>query len=172
MASKIYYKIIFLIITTFITLSFSQKLFYKFGLIDKPNSRSSHYKPIALGGGIVLIPLIVIFSTLLDYYWDDYVLICLIILFLISVFDDIKNVSAKNRLLCHFLATSVFCYYSIVPLISKIFGNSEFIFFLSIFFIILSVSWFINAFNFMDGINGITSIQVIFICCSVLIFFF
>ena len=35
-------------------------------------------------------------------------------------------------------------------------------------FLIFGIVWFINAFNFMDGINGITSVQVISICLSLL----
>ena len=33
---------------------------------------------------------------------------------------------------------------------------------------IISVTWFINAFNFMDGINGITSVETISICAALL----
>ena len=38
------------------------------------------------------------------------------------------------------------------------------------FFLILTLTGFINAFNFMDGIDGITSVQVIFLTCSLLFF--
>ena len=37
-------------------------------------------------------------------------------------------------------------------------------------FLILFITWFINAFNFMDGIDGITAIQVIFLTSSLLAF--
>ena len=38
------------------------------------------------------------------------------------------------------------------------------------FVLILTLTGFINAFNFMDGIDGITSVQVIFLTCSLLFF--
>ena len=46
--------------------------------------------------------------------------------------------------------------------------NKNILFIFSVF-LTFGIVWFINAFNFMDGINGITSVQVISICLSLLV---
>ena len=50
-------------------------------------------------------------------------------------------------------------------------GLYQNIIFFSSVILIFGLVWFINAFNFMDGINGITSIQVMSICLSLIAFF-
>ena len=101
-------KVSFIFMTSVIMLFLAEKFSYRFGFADKPNSRSNHNKPIALGAGIVIIPLIVISAIINNYIWDKTILISLLILFLISVLDDIKNIRPLPRLFFHFLAIYTF----------------------------------------------------------------
>ena len=166
--NKVFYKVSFVLITSVITLFFAKKIFYNIGFVDKPNYRSNHKKPVSLGGGIIVIPLIVFTSVIYNYNWDKNVLITLTILFLISLFDDIKNIKPLPRLLCHFSSIALFIVFYITPQINDLIKQNIFIFYISTIFMIISVTWFINAFNFMDGINGITSVETISICAALL----
>lgn len=167
--SKIFYIVALVLFTSVITLFFAEKIFYRFDFVDKPNNRSNHDKPVALGGGIVVIPLIILASTIYDYNWNAYVLISLAILFSISLIDDIKNIKPLPRLLFHFFSNTIFVYLFITPQLGLIIKQNIFIYYACMISMIVFITWFINAFNFMDGINGITAVEVISICISLII---
>ncbi|MAJ24604.1 MAG: hypothetical protein CMP36_03745, partial [Rickettsiales bacterium] len=167
--NKFFYKASFVLITSVIALFLAKKIFYNMGFVDKPNYRSNHKKPVSLGGGIIVIPLIIFTSEIYNYNWDKNVLITLTILFLISLFDDIKNIKPLPRLLCHFSSIALFIVFYITPQINDLIKQNIFIFYISTVFMIISVTWFINAFNFMDGINGITAVETISICAALLL---
>ena len=144
-------------------------IFFNIGFVDKPNARSNHKKPIPLGGGISVIFTIVIFSYFMLPQWSMINTIIVILLFSISILDDVLNINILGRLcvhlICAFLYVSIylksyFLEYLDVSIIE-----------LKIFFFpfgILFVAWFINAFNFMDGIDGITSVYSISILISLI----
>ena len=46
--------------------------------------------------------------------------------------------------------------------------NEEYLIVLIYMLSIVGISWFINAFNFMDGIDGITSVKVIYLTASLI----
>ena len=77
---------IFIFITA-ISLVVAKKIFFRWKFVDKPNFRSNHKKPVALGGGIIIIPLIIIFSFLNNYIWNLNILISILILFFISILN-------------------------------------------------------------------------------------
>ena len=157
-----------MIIITTISLAIAKKIFFKWQFVDKPNYRSNHKKPIALGGGIIVIPLIIYFSFSNNYFWNLNVLLSILILFIVSIWDDIKNIKPLPRLFFHFLATAIYVFFYLHHQIEKsLLFNKNILIFLSIL-LTFGITWFINAFNFMDGVNGITSIQVISICLSLL----
>ncbi len=161
-------KVFSFVIITALSLVIAKKIFYRWEFVDKPNFRSNHKKPVALGGGIIIIPLIIIFSFLNNYIWNLNVLISILMLFFISMWDDFKNIKPLPRLFFHFLAVTIHIIFYLYPQIEDDFINNKNILFIFSVFLIFGVIWFINAFNFMDGINGITSVQVISICLSLL----
>ena len=153
---------------TAISLVIAKKIFFRWKFVDKPNFRSNHKKPVALGGGIIIIPIIIIFSFLNNYIWNLNILISILILFFISMWDDLKNIKALPRLFFHFLAVTIYVIFYLYSQIDNDFIDNKNILFIFSVFLIFGIVWFINAFNFMDGINGITSVQVISICLSLL----
>lgn len=117
-----------------------------YNIIDKPNERSSHSKITIRGGGVVF-PLAVILWYLFfgfSYPWFALGAVCISI---ISFLDDIYTLSTKPRLAVHLLSV-IMLMYSL-----GLFAQP---FYWWIIAIILIIGW-INAFNFMDGINGITA---------------
>ena len=156
------------VIITALSLVIAKKIFLRWEFVDKPNFRSNHKKPVVLGGGIIIIPIIVIFSFLNNYIWNLNILISILILFFISMWDDFRNIKPLPRLFFHFLAVMIYVIFYLYPHIEKDFIDDKNILFIFSVFLVFGIVWFINAFNFMDGINGITSVQVISICLSLL----
>lgn len=128
------------------------ELFYfriadKFNIIDKPNQRSSHTRITIRGGGIIfyLGALIYFLTNNLHYPWF---IIGLTLITTISFIDDIRPISQKNRLIFHFLGMGFMFYqWSMLDITWHW------------WFILIGLvlcTGIINAYNFMDGINGIT----------------
>ncbi|NLD37450.1 MAG: UDP-N-acetylmuramyl pentapeptide phosphotransferase [Desulfatiglans sp.] len=132
------------------------------GLLDHSNNRSSHVGIIPKGGGIgILIAFVIstIFAKISPAFW-----IPAVILSLISLIGDKREVSPKLRLPIQFLLTLSFIIFApvlsdVLPSealkLSPVFSILIFIFF--ILFIVATTNWY----NFMDGINGIAGITAI-----------
>jgi UDP-N-acetylmuramyl pentapeptide phosphotransferase/UDP-N-acetylglucosamine-1-phosphate transferase len=120
------------------------KIADKYNIIDKPNSRSSH-TTITLRGGGIIFPIAMIISFFLGYVsWP--VTLAVVMVAVVSFIDDIKPLSQLPRFASHVLAVGLVFYDFPV--------FSEALWVLPIVFVLM-IGW-INAFNFMDGINGIT----------------
>jgi len=137
---------ILLFIYAFAILKFYIYLAKKFNIIDKPNSRSSHSQITVRGGGIIF-PII----ALTWFIWSGFLypmfFIGLLILSIVSFFDDIFQLSSRIRFIAQLGA--------VLLLFSDI-GFALFPFWIWILLAILAVG-ILNSFNFMDGINGITA---------------
>jgi UDP-N-acetylmuramyl pentapeptide phosphotransferase/UDP-N-acetylglucosamine-1-phosphate transferase len=146
-------------------------LFFNLQFLDKPNHRSSHINPTPLGGGLVIIPLVIFISYFAGYQWSAYNVLVLLTLFCISLIDDFKNIKALYRLAVHFFCIFIYVHFSLLDIVNFVKHIYDPYFTILIYFVlILILTGFINAFNFMDGIDGITSVQVIFLTCSLIFF--
>ena len=115
-----------------------------YNIIDKPNSRSSHTS-ITLRGGGIIFPIAISIAFLLGYVsWA--VTLAVILVAVVSFIDDIKPLSQLPRFISHFIAVGLVFY--------ELNLFYEPFWLLPIVFVLL-IGW-VNAFNFMDGINGIT----------------
>jgi len=119
----------------------------KFNIIDKPNERSSHTKTTIRGGGIIFLVAIII-SGILDLRY----LIPMIgasIIGIISFVDDRITLSSRIRVLFHLAAVTLMFYF--LP----VFGILSWWAIVMLYILVIGI---INAYNFMDGINGITGL--------------
>lgn len=133
-----------------LVLLFLAELFYfkvadKYNIIDKPNERSSHTRITLRGGGVIFYfgALVYFLTSGFEYPWF---MLTLTFVAIISFIDDIRSTSQKLRLVFHFSAMALMFYQ---------WG----LFSLSWWWIIIALiicTGIINAYNFMDGINGIT----------------
>lgn len=115
-----------------------------FDIIDKPNNRSSH-SSITLRGGGIIFPIAILTAFLLGYLsWS--IALAVILVAFVSFIDDIRPLSQLPRFASHAIAIGL-VFYDLNLL-------SQSIWILPIVFVLL-IGW-VNAFNFMDGINGIT----------------
>tara|TARA_R110000868_G_scaffold118059_1_gene313269 strand:- start:4296 stop:5246 length:951 start_codon:yes stop_codon:yes gene_type:complete len=115
-----------------------------YNIIDKPNSRSSHTTVTLRGGGIIF-PIAICIAFLLGYVsWE--ITLAVVIVAAVSFIDDITPLSQLPRFASHVVAVGL-VFYDL-----DLFTESLWI--LPLVFVLL-IGW-VNAFNFMDGINGIT----------------
>lgn len=121
------------------------KVAMKYRILDNPNYRSSHVKPTIRGGGILFL-----FGLLLFFFWNNFpdpIFISGVFVVAVSSFvDDIFTLSAKIRWPFQLLAV-ILLFYQI--------GLEHFPLWTYAPLLILAVG-FVNLFNFLDGINGIT----------------
>lgn len=122
------------------------KLADRFNIIDKPNERSSHSSITLRGGGIIFYfgALIYFVTSGFQYPWF---FLGLTLMTLISFLDDIFTLSNKIRLLIHFSSVLLMAYQL------DLFDMPWYYLLLGFVFVV----GVINAYNFMDGINGITA---------------
>ncbi|OAQ38784.1 glycosyl transferase family 4 [Pedobacter psychrophilus] len=131
------------------------KIANHFNIIDKPNLRSSHTQ-ITLRGGGVIFPIALIIGILIYEPTQIYLALGVFSIATVSFLDDILTLNNKLRIGVHLL--------SVMILLAQIFTNQNIPFSLlfnlaSCFLILASIIiiiGIINAYNFMDGINGIT----------------
>ena len=133
-----------------LVLLFLAELFYfriadKCNIIDKPNERSSHTRITLRGGGIIfyLGALTFFLTNQFEYPWF---ILALTLITFISFIDDIRSTSQGLRLVFHFTAMALMFYQW------GLFSLPWW----TIVVALIVCTGIINAYNFMDGINGIT----------------
>src|SRR3990167_1117600 len=148
----------------------------KKNILDIPNQRSSHQMPTPRGGGLAFVSLFyaVIFVLRVIHFIPLTVFLSLlggIPIAVIGYCDDMFGVSSKWRTCVHFFsALWGIAWLGGVPFLN--FGEITFhfpvLFFIFATFITV---WFINLYNFMDGIDGLAGMEAIFVslaACSML----
>ncbi|MGJ1378252.1 MraY family glycosyltransferase [Sphingobacterium multivorum] len=138
------YLIVFIVLIILELLYF--KVANRFNIIDKPNERSSHSTITLRGGGVVFY-----FGALAYFIWSGFqypwFFLGLTMMTIVSFLDDVFTLSNKIRLLVHFASVLLMAYQLNV-------FSMPWYFLIITFIIVVGV---INAYNFMDGINGITA---------------
>jgi UDP-N-acetylmuramyl pentapeptide phosphotransferase/UDP-N-acetylglucosamine-1-phosphate transferase len=128
-------------------LLFYFRLAVQFKIIDKPNQRSSHSRITIRGAGIIF-PIAILLQALFSGFQYPIFTSGLLLISIVSFYDDLRPLSNKIRLLVHLLAVSLlfmqaglmaYTVWIIIPVYILVIGT-------------------INAYNFMDGINGITGV--------------
>ncbi|MGP4922403.1 MraY family glycosyltransferase [Pseudomonas lundensis] len=139
-------------------------------LIDIPNARSSHTVPTPRGGGVAIV-LSFMLGLLFIYLFqnsDRAVILSILVsgtlTAVIGFLDDHGHIPACWRLLGHFTA-SFFALYIIhnIPDLS-FFGFTLKASWVTYTLACLYLVWMLNLYNFMDGIDGLSSVQAIFVC--------
>lgn len=139
-------------------------------LIDVPNVRSSHSIPTPRGGGVAIVlsfllvlPALAAFQQI-SWHFMWALLGSGLAVAVIGFLDDHGHIAARWRLLGHFLAASWgLIWIGGLPPIEALgflvnlglFGNL-----LAAVFLV----WLLNLYNFMDGIDGVASVEAISVC--------
>ncbi len=137
-------------LVVFISLFILELVYFKvadrFNIIDKPNERSSHTTITLRGGGIIFYFGALAFFVLSGFQYPWFFL-GLTLMTAVSFADDVMTLSNRIRLLVHFTSVMLMAYQLDL-------FEMRWYFLLIAFIVVVGV---INAYNFMDGINGITA---------------
>ncbi len=131
-------------------------------LLDLPNDRSSHSTPTPRGGGLailaVILPVLLLLAMAGQIPQQQTSTLCFLTFLLAAICwtDDLRGLSPILRLAAHLAAVGVAIMLGLIdgpvfggllpPVLDKIAAGIVWI-------------WFINLFNFMDGIDGIAGIE-------------
>ncbi len=153
-------------------------------LLDIPNARSSHSIPTPRGGGVSIVLVFLLGLPILLYIGviSLGVMWALIgagaIAAIIGFLDDHGHIPARWRLLTHFMAATwgLYCLGGLPPLVISLpldYGNALFNFdllgqILALFYLV----WLLNLYNFMDGVDGLASIEAITVCIGGALLYF
>ena len=138
---------------------------YKFGLVDQPNSRSSHVGAVPRVGGIsIFIPYILLglglYFANFDFvvnnapYW-----IGLTAIVVLGTIDDRLNLSSKFKFSIQFVVATYYVLSSgnYVDNMYGLFGIGVLPSWLGITLSIITVVYLINAVNLIDGVDGLAA---------------
>ncbi|HXF85688.1 MAG TPA: glycosyltransferase family 4 protein [Anaerolineales bacterium] len=129
-------------------------------ILDHPNERSSHTLPTPRGGGLGIVALVMGAGLLFmeEAAWNRHLIyiICGLIIAWLGWYDDVKSLSPKVRFSVQGIAAAISIsglgYFKAVTI--PLFGELQ----LGIVGILITFLWIVgltNAYNFMDGIDGI-----------------
>ncbi len=167
---------ILLLLSSFFLTYLIKNYAIKKSLVATVNERSSHTIPTPHGGGIAIsvtwfIGLFYLFFTNQIEQNFFYALLFGVVISIVSFFDDIYELSPKLRLIIqatvaigglYFLGGFETLTFGIFDIQNPIFTN------IFAFFMII---WFINLYNFLDGINGYAGSEALFLAVSGFILF-
>jgi len=167
---------ILLLIFSFSLTYFIKNYYIKNALVDEVKERSSHTVPTPHGGGIAIA--LTWFSGLFYLYLAEQIDLQLFsalmvgtLISLVSFFDDIYDLSPRLRLVVQALVALLGLYF--------LGGFTELNFFfvtvknqiVTNIFAFFMVIWFINLYNFLDGIDGYAGSESLFLAITAFILF-
>ena len=134
-------------------------------LVDMPNARSSHSVPTPRGGGLaivlsVLAALAVLaLQEALPWAWAAALLGAGAIVALVGFVDDHRPIAVRWRLLAHFVAAAwALAWLGGAPPV-LVLGSIIEPTWVSCGLALVYLVWMLNLYNFMDGIDGIASVE-------------
>ncbi|WP_409316685.1 MraY family glycosyltransferase [Pseudomonas sp. KCJK9016] len=146
-------------------------------MLDVPNHRSSHTVPTPRGGGVsIVVTFLLSLVTVKTGGFIDFSFFlgatgAGLLVAVIGFMDDHGHIAARWRLLGHFAAAVWILVWigGLAPIVILGFtfdlswaGNV-----LALFYLV----WLLNLYNFMDGIDGIASVEAISVCLSACLFY-
>lgn len=166
----IFQFIILVLLSFFLTNAFRHYAISK-NILDIPNHRSSHVAPTPRGGGVVFVVIFLLVAIYLGLsrnisFWDSLgFIVAGSSVALLGYLDDQFQIKPLWRLLAHFAASAfaLFCLSGMQSI--SLFGwicsaPSILLNGFALFYLV----WFLNLYNFMDGIDGLAAIETITIC--------
>jgi len=137
-------------------------------LLDIPNQRSSHTVPTPRGGGgAIVVSFLAVVAALTQLLPAGNSAFLFLLFFtslpvaLIGLWDDVRPLPARHRILVHFLAALLLVF----GLAHDGFIGQRSTFWLLTggLVLVLTVVWALNLFNFMDGIDGLAGGEAAFV---------
>lgn len=128
------------------------------GPVALPNHRSMHKGTVVVGGGVAV--LIAALGTTVAFWPMEHqfavLMATLLVLAIISFLDDVRPISRRIRFLAH-AGAAISCVSSLhygASILGDILP-----FWLDRAVAVLALIWYINLYNFMDGIDGLAGVE-------------
>lgn len=142
-----------------------------YGIVDKPNYRRSHKNITPRGGGLAFVIIFSIGLPIFEYLNTGTVtrsgrlIPPLLAISAVSFWDDIKTVPVIVRFIVHLTCSGIAAYLFLFK------NNITDPRFALIGFLVLSIALatFLNLYNFLDGIDGITGAQSIHLTLTIIL---
>jgi Fuc2NAc and GlcNAc transferase len=141
----------------------------KMKLLAIPNARSLHEVPTPKGGGIAIVLTWYLGISVLYFAGEIeknlyYAMLSGLMIAIVSFIDDLFELKPWIRLIVHFI-TAITAFYFLGCLRPLVFPALHFNYNFIVYPVaIIGMVWFINLFNFMDGVDGFASLEAITIC--------
>jgi UDP-N-acetylmuramyl pentapeptide phosphotransferase/UDP-N-acetylglucosamine-1-phosphate transferase len=152
-----------------------RKIAIQKNIIDTPNERSSHTSPTPRGGGLAIVISWYIGISIL-FFLDMlnkqlyFALLSGAGLAIISIIDDVISLKPGIRLLIQTLSAISALYLLHGFEIHSIQQENIFVNIVIGFIAVVGIIWFINLFNFLDGIDAYASLEAIFLVLAIYFF--
>lgn len=136
-------------------------------VLDIPNERSSHNSPVPRAGGIGIVATVIagyLAGSLIGGYAVSWgFLLGAVIVAAVSFIDDLRDLPFYIRLFAHSIAAAILIADSgaVTEISFSVSGSSFSLGILAIPLTFGAILWMINAYNFMDGIDGIAGLQAL-----------
>ena len=139
-------------------------------LMDIPNDRSSHSVPTPRGGGVaIVLSFLAVLLWMGLIQWLPWPFVIGIVgagaaVAVLGFLDDHGHIAARWRLLGHFSSAAWALYWlgGLPPLL--VFGYSFDLGVIGHALAAVYIVWLLNLYNFMDGIDGVASVEAICVC--------
>ena len=141
----------------------------RYGLLDLPNARSTHREKVPRGGGVVFV-LLWLIGLILSHQWQ-WISARELFVFLPSVaaisllgfWDDCRSLPASVRFYIQ-MGIAVVTLYGVGDLSSFHLQHSAFYLGYAGYILgLLGLVWSTNVFNFMDGLDGFSACEALFV---------
>jgi len=142
----------------FILMPFIIKAIKSLSWLDKPNDRKVHRKAIPTMGGMgIFLSMIFVILIRPSLFSSDimFVLVGATIMFITGILDDLNDIKPRNKLYIQLITALLMVLYGIRIENLQVLGIGNISMFLSIFLSVICIVFFINAFNLIDGIDGL-----------------
>jgi Fuc2NAc and GlcNAc transferase len=143
---------------------------HRFHLIDLPNDRSSHARPMPRGGGaaIVVASMMALAACAITAHLDGNVASALFtsggLVAIIGFWDDHQPLSPLLRLAAQVAAGIVLLLFiGVPPALDLGLAKIKVSYCLASLLVVVAVTWLINLTNFMDGIDGLAGSECVFV---------
>ena len=139
-------------------------------VLDMPNARSSHTVPTPRGGGVAIVLAFLASLPVLAFLGELEAPMMWALLggggwiAVLGFLDDHGHIAARWRLLGHFVGAAwvLFWLGGLPPV--EVFGGHLDLGWIGYGLVAVGLVWLLNLYNFMDGIDGIASVEAICVC--------
>lgn len=148
------------------------RILWSLDIVDKPDDRRAHKIATPRGGGLSMVIVLVILGGAFEHFFSTpatgiFKIVQLFgIIALVSFLDDIMAISALIRLIIHIVCSGLAVFLLLYPTTLL---HNELPIIVDFILTTVVLTAFLNIYNFLDGIDGITAVESIHLLLTILL---